>query len=104
FHNPSSPNIHDLSLHDALPISTARLNTGKAPGKAISTSLAWVFGSAPKAALLLEKILDAVDSCTCVSKPMTISQSMITAPVFVEDRKSTRLNSSHVSISYAVFC
>src|SRR5207249_7389850 len=23
---------------------------------------------------------------------------------FVEDRKSTRLNSSHVSISYAVFC
>src|SRR5699024_11336244 len=24
--------------------------------------------------------------------------------VFSEDRKSTRLNSSHVSISYAVFC
>src|SRR5699024_12043282 len=26
------------------------------------------------------------------------------APVLVSDRKSTRLNSSHVSISYAVFC
>src|SRR5690242_21462716 len=25
-------------------------------------------------------------------------------PGFVEDRKSTRLNSSHMSISYAVFC
>src|SRR5699024_12391149 len=25
-------------------------------------------------------------------------------PTIVEDRKSTRLNSSHVSISYAVFC
>src|SRR5690625_7010871 len=25
-------------------------------------------------------------------------------PVFEEDRKSTRLNSSHVAISYAVFC
>src|SRR5699024_11313613 len=25
-------------------------------------------------------------------------------PVFSKDRKSTRLNSSHVSISYAVFC
>src|SRR5690606_41606359 len=25
-------------------------------------------------------------------------------PVAVEDRKSTRLNSSHVKISYAVFC
>src|SRR5207249_5674321 len=24
--------------------------------------------------------------------------------IFIEDRKSTRLNSSHVSISYAVFC
>src|SRR5699024_11798951 len=24
--------------------------------------------------------------------------------IFLEDRKSTRLNSSHVSISYAVFC
>src|SRR5699024_11229887 len=25
-------------------------------------------------------------------------------PIFMLDRKSTRLNSSHVSISYAVFC
>src|SRR5699024_11960053 len=25
-------------------------------------------------------------------------------PMFIQDRKSTRLNSSHVSISYAVFC
>src|SRR5690625_5522727 len=46
--------------------------------------ISWVFGSAPKAVLLSEKILEAVDSCTCVSKPITISQSMITAPVFVD--------------------
>src|SRR5437868_8131240 len=26
------------------------------------------------------------------------------SPFIVQDRKSTRLNSSHVSISYAVFC
>src|SRR5690606_39482843 len=26
------------------------------------------------------------------------------APIYVVDRKSTRLNSSHVKISYAVFC
>src|SRR5438067_8701066 len=26
------------------------------------------------------------------------------SPIVVQDRKSTRLNSSHVSISYAVFC
>src|SRR5699024_11752005 len=38
--------------------------------------------------------------------PLVIDQS-ITPSAFVtirEDRKSTRLNSSHVSISYAVFC
>src|SRR5699024_11435055 len=28
----------------------------------------------------------------------------ITGDITLEDRKSTRLNSSHVSISYAVFC
>src|SRR5262245_3612204 len=26
------------------------------------------------------------------------------APIFAKDRKSTRLNSSHLGISYAVFC
>src|SRR5699024_11951643 len=29
---------------------------------------------------------------------------VVEQPVIKEDRKSTRLNSSHVSISYAVFC
>src|SRR5690625_5358687 len=28
----------------------------------------------------------------------------VATPAFREDRKSTRLNSSHVAISYAVFC
>src|SRR5207253_10012879 len=28
----------------------------------------------------------------------------MTAELYVQDRKSTRLNSSHVAISYAVFC
>src|SRR5699024_12152204 len=31
-------------------------------------------------------------------------QAMKTLGVMLEDRKSTRVNSSHVSISYAVFC
>src|SRR5437868_10635416 len=34
-------------------------------------------------------------------KPVTPQKA---AGVMIEDRKSTRLNSSHVSISYAVFC
>src|SRR3712207_7633837 len=29
---------------------------------------------------------------------------LITISLFMEDRKSTRLNSSHANISYAVFC
>src|SRR5690625_6429331 len=33
---------------------------------------------------------------------LTHAQSVLEAPS--EDRKSTRLNSSHVAISYAVFC
>src|SRR5690554_4477517 len=28
----------------------------------------------------------------------------VNSPVIIQDRKSTRLNSSHVRISYAVFC
>src|SRR5207253_5509607 len=30
--------------------------------------------------------------------------AFLTVPAAIEDRKSTRLNSSHVAISYAVFC
>src|SRR5438309_8629070 len=33
-----------------------------------------------------------------------LRQEKILQPVFSPDRKSTRLNSSHSSISYAVFC
>src|SRR5699024_11932980 len=36
----------------------------------------------------------------CILKPELITEFMIS----LRDRKSTRLNSSHVSISYAVFC
>src|SRR3712207_7640822 len=33
-----------------------------------------------------------------------LAVAIIAAIVFVKDRKSTRLNSSHANISYAVFC
>src|SRR5207249_8475479 len=35
---------------------------------------------------------------------VTVSRATSTAATSPRDRKSTRLNSSHVSISYAVFC
>src|SRR5207253_3507677 len=36
--------------------------------------------------------------------PMDVLRTAVSALSFYEDRKSTRLNSSHVAISYAVFC
>src|SRR5207249_7424259 len=36
--------------------------------------------------------------------PMLKERGAASLPIEIRDRKSTRLNSSHVSISYAVFC
>src|SRR2546429_2288053 len=63
-----------LSLHDALPIS----RTVKQYEKGLITRLGKYHGMAPSGLTFIVP--------------------------FVEDRKSTRLNSSHGYISYAVFC
>src|SRR2546430_3677012 len=39
-----------------------------------------------------------------VGQPLIIYLSVATDPLRIRDRKSTRLNSSHSQISYAVFC
>src|SRR5699024_11395454 len=92
------PSFHPPSLHDALPILTA-------PPHKIS-------GPAPKAHPWVSQGSFPVRS-PCAALPDTPAASF---PQFrdsarrnflfplPEDRKSTRLNSSHVSISYAVFC
>src|SRR5699024_11537622 len=41
---------------------------------------------------------------SCLSLSCTSSSCTTSIPLRFSDRKSTRLNSSHVSISYAVFC
>src|SRR3989442_7816823 len=48
----------------------------------------------------LERFLDAIDEDLHHEEP----QQRIQEHPKLEDRKSTRLNSSHVRISYAVFC
>src|SRR3712207_9589160 len=45
--------------------------------------------------------LTAYPELGCTGGPYEVAQSW---GVFDEDRKSTRLNSSHANISYAVFC
>src|SRR5699024_11432673 len=45
-----------------------------------------------------------VELCRCHLDRQRCRVLSIVSPQPAEDRKSTRLNSSHVSISYAVFC
>src|SRR5438876_12369920 len=74
FHHTAPTKIYTLSLHDALPISHT-----------------WAFVS-PRA------------SSRPRMSPAAWSCEYAFGSVGTSDRKSTRLNSSHPSISYAVFC
>jgi hypothetical protein len=62
--------------------STApRFITGSVPGNARSTGEACVFGAAPKCVDEPLKIFDCVESCVCVSMPMTTSKPRVNAGV-----------------------
>src|SRR5690606_39611380 len=96
---PPPPEIYTLSLHDALPISLPDPTT--APEEpAVAT---------PKAPRL-EALYFALRNPKLVvglSIVLLFLLVGLVVPPFLEhtqDRKSTRLNSSHVKISYAVFC
>src|SRR5690625_6861370 len=83
----STPYIYSLSLHDALPIYFDHWFSEQSlydSGKIIEA---------------LEKLSSA--GYTYESEGATWLRSTDFGD---EDRKSTRLNSSHVAISYAVFC
>src|SRR5205807_10426096 len=75
FNDTATTEIYTLSLHDALPI------------------FARAFGAPAAVGNLLDRILDErLDLLGGVGAALG------------KDRKSTRLNSSHLVISYAVFC
>src|SRR5690606_42017204 len=92
-HVPSHTGPYTLSLHDALPIllwlplpAALKISVAKShdpPGNASSVTSA---SSTPSPVV-----------------PALLSTVTGAAGPFI-DRKSTRLNSSHVKISYAVFC
>src|SRR5690606_41937285 len=99
-HAPS--HIYAPSLHDALPISVKGLTQYlKEDRKAVifPEGRITVTGALMKvydgAGLIAEK-----SGATVL--PIRIDGTQYT--LFSRDRKSTRLNSSHVKISYAVFC
>src|SRR5690625_7459231 len=86
FHTPPPPLIYTLSLHDALPIFPGQ----RLDGIVIDAG---------------EHILQAAGSPFDHDVPVAgFGQPLSRAMRDFEDRKSTRLNSSHVAISYAVFC
>src|SRR3712207_6900743 len=81
FNDTATTEIYTLSLHDALPIShTGRVTTGRPGGPEPPRR------RRPAAGPGLRRV------------------GVLAGVHHRRDRKSTRLNSSHANISYAVFC
>src|SRR5690554_7601310 len=82
FNDTATTEIYTLSLHDALPISAqSKVFDGTTSVKK-----------------------NGVEEIPSITISGFLSGDSFTATVTSADRKSTRLNSSHVRISYAVFC
>src|SRR2546430_9078253 len=86
FNDTATTEIYTLSLHDALPISVA-----------VSANASDNVGVAGVTFMVDGSSIAAEDT----TSPYSINWDSATA---TKDRKSTRLNSSHSQISYAVFC
>src|SRR3712207_8789636 len=82
FNDTATTEIYTLSLHDALPILTSP-----------ALAFAWSRNSG--------KVFQGASARTTTPKRYPVRWM---TQVKSLDRKSTRLNSSHANISYAVFC
>src|SRR3712207_7855083 len=87
FNDTATTEIYTLSLHDALPISDA--TTRKSDSARISADGRLIAGEVVN---------------WPVPPKFLSSGNVLSVLLSSEDRKSTRLNSSHANISYAVFC
>src|SRR5439155_25132743 len=93
FTDPPTSAIYTLSLHDALPIWFLECFPEHAQHDRLGVILLHV--KADERAPLLGKPEDG---------PQSLPHRIGASRWIDRDRKSTRLNSSHVAISYAVFC
>src|SRR5207249_12225364 len=100
---PPPPAPHPLSLHDALPICWARRAFTEADLDAIAAAVREAErGTSAEIRVHIERRV-AHGLRRRTSDAMQRARDVFAA-LGMQDRKSTRLNSSHVSISYAVFC
>src|SRR5207253_9476887 len=95
---PSTNQIYTLSLHDALPISVARWVPTSVPGLSSVAEIA--LGGVHTCA----RKTDGTLACWGQNGYGQLGDGTTLQRLSPTDRKSTRLNSSHVAISYAVFC
>src|SRR5690606_40015680 len=101
FHTPATTQTYPLSLHDALPIFTRR-DVVVAPSEIEIVGVAATEASAAEWAVMEQLQKRLPDAEVTLREHRLSWRREPTLPAL--DRKSTRLNSSHVKISYAVFC
>src|SRR5690606_42103945 len=94
FNAPATTDIYTLSLHDALPILAQKLSQISGVGLVSISG-----GQRPAVRLQVNP-----EALAAHQLSMSNVRQAVTAANVNQDRKSTRLNSSHVKISYAVFC
>src|SRR5690606_41833813 len=93
--DPATSEVYTLSLHDALPIWIVVVGPLGRLADRWGAERVLLLGCLGYAAMYGLMVLWRDPLATLV---------LCGLPVFPLDRKSTRLNSSHVKISYAVFC
>src|SRR5207302_6765637 len=92
---PPTPEIYTLSLHDALPIW---INGDEVPDREVGDHRTHLDHLATELVAGNDRVAGRRE---LAAEDMNIRAADAAG---FQDRKSTRLNSSHVKISYAVFC
>src|SRR5206468_10486162 len=88
--NTATTEIYTLSLHDALPILRGLADACRHFNAPVTGGNCSLYNQSPNGPI------DPTPTVAVVG--------LIEKPEHITDRKSTRLNSSHDQISYAVFC
>src|SRR2546427_7992383 len=94
FNDTATTEIYTLSLHDALPISRVRAPRPESLSADVTARLE-----------AIERGLQGLQQELAETQErLDFAERLLSKAREERDRKSTRLNSSHSQISYAVFC